>query len=94
MIVLSKDEYYMLYSHFHLLSEAQKLAREQEKEMMRILKNGAELEGLTNAAYDPLVDSSKVTYEELLSKLGISIAWKPAQNEFSKQLRREEKKSE
>lgn len=81
----------MLFAYFRIASEAQEEVRKHTRLITEILLDGIEADGICDAIYDPLVGSSKKDYEELLSKMGITIEWKPAENKFAKQERQEAK---
>lgn len=89
--ILSREEYYMLCAYFLIASQAQREVRKHTKLMQEILKEGHEADSLSDAVYDSQKESTKKEFDELLSKLGITIEWKSAQNIFSKQQRQEEK---
>ena len=89
MIVLSRENYYMLYAYFKIASDAQDIVREHTKLINDILKDGREADSINDAVYDPAVNSLKKDYDKLLSELGITIEWKPAENKFAKQQKEE-----
>ncbi len=91
--ILSREQYYMLFAHFHMASEALKEVLKQCKLIVEILGEGLLSDAMTDYVYNPSTGSDKKEYDELLSKLGISIEWKTAQNEFAKEQRREEKQA-
>lgn len=92
--ILSREDFHILYAYFKFASDSQKEVRKNTKEIARLLGEGKEEAMLNDAVYDPLQGSTRKDYEELLDKAGITIEWRPAQNEFAKEQRREEKKSE
>lgn len=94
MKTLTREQYYVLFAYWNIASEAQKEVRKHTKLISEILGDGLETDAMNDAVYDPQIDSTKKEFDELLGKLLVTIEWKQAQNEFSKELRREEKKNE
>lgn len=92
--ILSRENYYLLFAYYNIASEAQKQVREYTKLADEILGDGVEADAVKDAVYDPMTKATKKEFDELLEKLLVTIEWRPAQNGFAKEQRREEKKSE
>lgn len=89
--VLSREDYYLLFAYYNIASNAQRQVREHTKLISEILGEGLETDGVNDAVYDPLMKSSKKEFDELLGRLLVTIEWRPAENKFAKDQRREEK---